>query len=80
MKVLKQCKKIHHFVKAVGGGKRKNNFSNDCHIRSCCEEKGINHCGDCGDFPCEKYIEWIDNLDHHKKAMEYLLSFKQARK
>ena len=51
-------------------------YSKDCHIRLCCEKKGINHCGDCGEFPCEPYKEWVDNLDHHKKAMEYLLSLK----
>lgn len=41
--------------------------------------KQINHCGDCHDFPCEPYKEWVDGLDHHKKAMEYLLSLKQTR-
>ena len=51
-------------------------FCGNCNLRICCENKGINHCGDCGDFPCEKYIAWIGNLDHHKKAMEYLLSLK----
>lgn len=49
-------------------------------FRKCCKKKEINHCGECHDFPCEPYIEWIDDLDHHKKAMEYLLSLKQARK
>ena len=68
------------FCKGCWGEKSENHLIKDCHIRTCCEEKGINHCGDCGDFPCEKYIKWIDNLDHHKKAMEYLLSLKQARK
>ena len=51
-------------------------FCDNCHIRACCEEKEIDHCGDCSVFPCERYKEWIDNLDHHKKAMEYLLSLK----
>lgn len=49
-----------------------------CGLRECCEEKHINHCGECGVFPCKHYIEWIDNLEHHKKAMEYLMSLKQA--
>ena len=56
--------------------KSENNFSGGCHIRACCEEKGINHCGDCDVFPCEKYIEWTGDLAHHKKAMEYLISLK----
>lgn len=23
-----------------------------CEVKSCCESKGLNHCGECGDFPC----------------------------
>ena len=68
------------FCKGCWGEKSEIHPEQDCHIRPCCEEKGINHCGDCGVFPCEPYKEWVDNLDHHKKAMEYLLSLKQARK
>ena len=45
-------------------------------FRICCEGKKINHCGECGDFPCEHYIKWVDWGDHHKKAKEYLLSIK----
>ena len=41
-----------------------------------CNEKQISHCGECDEFPCGHYIKWIDNLDHHKKAMEYLLSLR----
>jgi len=45
-------------------------------LRTCCEERQLNHCGECGDFPCEKYKKWVDNLEHHEKAMEYLISLK----
>ena len=24
-----------------------------CGVKSCCEEKGLNHCGECDVFPCE---------------------------
>lgn len=51
-------------------------FCVDCYIRACCEENGINHCGECGDFPCKKYKEWANGLDHHEKAMELLVSLK----
>ena len=47
-------------------------------FRICCEEKKINHCGECADFPCNKYIDWIGELEHHKKAMEYLMSIHNA--
>ena len=45
-------------------------------FRICCTEKQINHCGECSDFPCEDYIQWLGGLEHHEKAMEYLLSLK----
>lgn len=28
-------------------------WGSPCGVKSCCEEKGLNHCGQCGDFPCE---------------------------
>lgn len=43
-------------------------------FRKCCKQKEINLCGHCHDFPCEPYKEWVGGLDHHKQAMEYLLS------
>ena len=50
--------------------------SKNCRIRPCCMEKQINNCGECADFPCQKYIKWIGGLEHHQKAMEYLMSLK----
>lgn len=31
-------------------------------------------CGECDSFPCGAYMEWVADLDHHKRALEYLLS------
>ena len=45
--------------------------SQNC-MRPCCVERKLNNCGECVDFPCEKYVDWIADLDHHKKAMEHL--------
>ncbi|EEG72769.1 DUF3795 domain-containing protein [[Clostridium] hylemonae] len=28
-------------------------WGGDCKVKSCCEGKGINHCGECEQFPCE---------------------------
>jgi general stress protein 26 len=50
-----------------------------CNIRVCCKEKQINHCGECIDFPCDDYMEYVGNAEHHKKAMEYLLSLRKAK-
>ncbi len=59
-------------------------FKCGCHpsrdFRVCCAEKQINHCGECCDFPCEPYMEFVGDLEHHKKAMEYLSSLKQSSK
>jgi hypothetical protein len=49
-------------------------------FRICCIEKQIGHCGECYDFPCEQYLEFVGDLEHHKKAMEYLLSLRQSTK
>jgi hypothetical protein len=42
-------------------------------FRMCCERKEINHCGECGDFPCESYKGW-----GHENAIKHLLSLKQT--
>ncbi|MCL2700291.1 MAG: DUF3795 domain-containing protein [Phycisphaerae bacterium] len=52
-------------------------WSGNCGLRTCCEEKQLNHCGECGEFPCEKYTKWVEIfVDGHQKAMEHLLSLK----
>lgn len=28
-------------------------WGSPCGVKSCCEEKGLNHCGQCREFPCE---------------------------
>ncbi len=28
-------------------------WGESCPVKSCCEERGHLHCGECGDFPCE---------------------------
>jgi len=29
----------------------------ECAIKKCCKEKNIEHCGLCGDFPCDMLVE-----------------------
>ena len=48
-------------------------------FRICCTQKGIKHCGECHDFPCEPYKEWAGWHENHIKAMERLLSLRQSR-
>lgn len=28
-------------------------WGSECQVKSCCEKKGLHHCGECDDFPCE---------------------------
>lgn len=39
------CKGCRNMEKPFWGG--------ECGVKSCCEAKGRNHCGECPDFPCE---------------------------
>ena len=46
----------------------------DCRLRTCCDENGRAHCGECDEFPCEVYRKWTVGQAHHQAAMEFLLS------
>ena len=56
-------------------------FKCGCHpkldFRICCTDKKIQHCGECNDFPCAMYIEFVGDLEHHKRAMEHLISIRK---
>lgn len=44
-----------------------------CEILKCCvDDKGLEFCCECGDFPCEKLVEWAEQYDHHGQALERL--------
>ena len=45
-------------------------------FRVCCKERQIDHCGQCGDFPCEHYKTWGYWHESHEKAMEHLMSLR----
>ena len=48
-------------------------------FNSCCTEKKINNCGECVDFPCKRCMDFMtDGLEHHKKAMEHLMSINKT--
>jgi len=50
-------------------------WGSECKVKSCCENKELNHCGECGDFPCEM-------LSNMGKAQGYdpLPKIEQCRK
>ncbi len=54
-------------------GDRSTHWSSDCWILICCVgTKGLKHCHQCTDFPCEKLREWSKQNDGYTKAFERL--------
>ncbi len=44
-----------------------------CWILSCCVDvKGLDHCSDCADFPCDRLVDWSKGNDGYTKAFERL--------
>ena len=33
-------------------------FHGECPVAACCQEKGLTHCGECSDFPCEQLNQY----------------------
>ncbi len=47
-----------------------------CHVYSCAEEKGLEFCADCADFPCDHLHPYADkaaNLPHNTKVFNLCL-------
>jgi hypothetical protein len=46
-------------------------FWGQCQLYLCNKEKSVNHCGVCGEFPCEKFVDQYDpnNPDGQKDAI-----------
>lgn len=39
-------------------------FWGDCLVKTCCESKSFNHCGECPDFPCETLHAYAYEEEH----------------
>ncbi len=39
-------------------------FWGECDKAKCCMEKGLEHCGECPDMPCQKLRELFDDPEH----------------
>lgn len=58
-------------------GDRSKHWSAKCWILKCCvDDKGLNNCSECGDFPCDKLVEWSNTNEWYKKALENLKQLK----
>lgn len=47
-------------------------YTEPCKVHHCCREKGLVHCGECGDFPCErlgKMGDFSDLTTNHVKQI-----------
>ena len=54
-------------------GDRGKHWSADCWILRCCvDEKGLEFCYECEDFPCEKLEDWSKGDERYGKALERL--------
>ena len=45
-------------------------------FRVCVTEKGIDHCGQCDEFPCAYYQQFAAGNDWYKQAMERLMALR----
>ena len=43
-----------------------------CHPVKCCRDRGIEVCGQCGEFPCPMMREFYEESDSHRKAGELM--------
>lgn len=52
-------------------GNRDNHWSPECWILRCCvDEKGLNNCSECSDFPCTGLEEWSTQDESYNEALE----------
>ena len=60
-------------------GDRSVQWSGDCAIRQCCtDERHLQFCSDCAEFPCEKLVSWAQP-PHHAQALNRLKSMQANR-
>ena len=54
-------------------------WSPDCKILACCvEERGLDLCAQCPDFPCPIIEGFAEGVEHHVSAVETLREMKQT--
>ncbi len=60
-------------------GNRKTHWSSDCDILNyCVDEKGLEFCYQCEDFPCVKLKNWADESSRYKDALSRLTRMKSG--
>ena len=60
-------------------GDRAAHWSADCWILRCCvDERGLEFCSDCEDFPCRRLVEWAGQDEGYGRALERLKEMARA--
>jgi len=58
-------------------GDRARHWSADCWILKCCvDDKGLEFCDECEDFPCQQLNEWASGSERYSDALERLREMK----
>ena len=42
-------------------------WGSECGVKSCCEGKGLSHCGTCADFPCHMLSHMGEDMGYDPK-------------
>lgn len=54
-------------------GDRSKHWSENCWILKCCvDDKGLEYCSQCRDFPCNELAEWSAQNERYQKAFNRL--------
>ncbi len=60
-------------------GDRTKNWSADCWILKCCvDDKGLEFCNECHEFPCAKLVEWSKTNKGYDVALNRLKEMKRS--
>lgn len=61
-------------------GDRDLHWSPDCWILLCCvDEKDLNNCSECEEFPCDRLVDWSQEREAYQKAFAHLQEMHAAR-
>jgi hypothetical protein len=63
------------------GGPRPSHWSPNCWILKCCvDEKGLEYCSQCPDFPCDRLKDWAKENDAYGEALKRLQAMQEKQK
>lgn len=71
------CKNYKENINCMGCRYEKE-LVNDCPTRTCSINKGLLHCGECENFPCDELSNFYnDGIAHHEVAYQNMLKIKE---